>query len=87
MLERKNLIKDCFPDWTLPQPPSVIKKFQLVTRSSCFFEFFKKIDRRTGAHIPTGTIFSKKLEFSNAIPNHEFNNYIYRYFEFESSGK
>jgi hypothetical protein len=46
-----------------------------------FFELFEKVALRTGTHVPTGTIFSENVEFENAIPNHEFNKYVYRYLD------
>ena len=44
-----------------------------------FYALFDKVVQRTGTHIPTGTIYSEDVEFDDAIPNHEFNHFIYRY--------
>lgn len=44
-----------------------------------FYALFDKVVQRTGTHIPTGTIYSEDIEFDDAIPNHEFNHFIYRY--------
>jgi hypothetical protein len=62
-------------------------KVKIAEKEFSFFELFEKVVRRTGTHIPTGTIYSEDIEFDNGMPNHEFNNYIYRYFGLDVAGK
>ena len=41
-----------------------------------FYELFSNLSR-TGSHIPDGDIFSKNIEISERIENHEVYQYIY----------
>jgi len=44
-----------------------------------FFDLFDRIVMRTGKHMPIGTIYSNKINFSGIEYNHQFNSYIYKY--------
>lgn len=54
--------------------------FIIDTKRYVFFEHFDKIVKRTGKHVPFGSIFSQHIKFADHIFNHNFNDIIYHYF-------
>jgi hypothetical protein len=54
--------------------------FSIGDQKFRFFDFFDEVVTRTGKHIPAGTIYSNKIDFSGIKYNHEFNHFIYKHF-------
>ena len=55
--------------------------FEFKQGSYLFLEHFDSIVRRTGRHIPVGTIFSDTIAFADQMLNHDFNLYLFNYFK------
>lgn len=53
--------------------------FQIDGKTYSFFAHFDRIVKRTGRHIPIGTIYSNDIVFKDFIFNHDFNRYIFHY--------
>jgi hypothetical protein len=64
--------------------------FEFNQKQYRFLEHFDTIVKRTGRHIPIGTVYSDTIRFKDHIYNHDFNRYIFNYFkpeEFELNEK
>ncbi len=55
-------------------------KFEFNQQHYSFFEHFDSIVKRTGRHIPVGTVFSDTIPFADQMLNHDFNQYLFNYF-------
>lgn len=55
--------------------------FRFRGQDYLFFDHFDSIVKRTGRHIPFGTVFSDTIHFPDQIYNHDFNRYLFNYFK------
>ena len=55
-------------------------KFLIDKKEYKFFKYFSLLARRTGAHTPYGSAFSKNFQLKSSLYNHEISNAILNYF-------
>jgi hypothetical protein len=53
--------------------------FEFNHKKYRFFTHFDKVVKRTGRHLPLGTVFCNEIPFSDHMFNHDFNRYVYKY--------
>lgn len=53
--------------------------FTYNDKSYDFYTHFDKVVKRTGRHLPMGTIYSDSIHFPDHIFNHQFNQYLFNY--------